>query len=131
MSKFSKSAVMPVGNSGFAAGWKRFESILGKIIMVCYHLRKIVMAVPVVLAALRLAAYNTAHLPDQVGLFLQNNGSFSQMIDKSLAVTGPLVLTCACLFLMQFSRRAMYAWFISIFTLTLPVLLLVSNIYPA
>lgn len=131
MSKFTKSAALSGGNTDFLAGWKKFESILGKIIMVCYHMRKIVMAVPVVLAALRLAAYNTSHLPDQVGLFLQNSGAFAQTIDKSLAVTGPLVLTCACLFLMLFSRKAMYAWFISIFTLTLPILLLVSNIYPA
>lgn len=131
MSKFSKSVPSAEAGGGFAAGWSKFESILGKIIMACYHMRKIVMAVPVVLAALRLAAYNTTHLPDQVGLFLQNSGAFAQTIDKSLAVTGPLVLTCACLFLMLFSRKAMYAWFISIFTLTLPILLLVSNIYPA
>lgn len=131
MSKFSKKTAVSGGAAGFLAGWNRFESILGKIIMVCYHMRKIVMAVPVILVALRLAAYNTTHLPDQVGLFLQNNGTFTQMIDKSLAVTGPVILTCACLFLMLFSRKAMYAWFISIFTLALPVLLLVSNIYPA
>lgn len=131
MSNFSKKSAVTGGTSGFLAGWNRFETILGKIIMVCYHMRKIVMAVPVVLAALQLAAYNTTHLPDKVGLFLQNNGTFTQMIDKGLAVTGPVILTCACLFLMLFSRKAMYAWFISIFTLALPILLLVSNIYPA
>lgn len=131
MSNFSKKAAVTGGASGFLAGWNRFETILGKIIMVCYHMRKIVMAVPVVLAALQLAAYNTTHLPDKVGLFLQNNGTFTQMIDKGLAVTGPVILTGACLFLMLFSRKAMYAWFISIFTLALPILLLVSNIYPA
>ena len=29
------------------------------------------------------------------------------------------------------SRKAMYPWAISIFTLALPVLLLVSNVYPS
>jgi len=46
-------------------------------------------------------------------------------------VMGPLALTGACLFLMFCSRKATYAWSISIFTLALPILLLVSNLYPA
>lgn len=136
MSKFEKkeasaAAVTASGFQKFMAGYSKTESIIGKIIMVLYHLRKIVMAAPVIFYALKLAAYNTQHLPDKVGLFLQNSGEFTQMIDKGLAVTGPLVLTCSCLFLMLFSRKAMYAWAISIFTLALPVLLLISNIYPA
>ena len=44
---------------------------------------------------------------------------------------GPLCLTLACLLLMFCSRKAMYAWAISIFTLTLPLLLLFSNTYPS
>ena len=44
---------------------------------------------------------------------------------------GPLGLTAACLLLMFCSRKAMYPWAISIFTLALPVLLLVSNVYPS
>lgn len=134
MSKFEKKAAgaaEPNGFQKFLTGYSKTESIIGKIIMVLYHLRKVVMAAPVIYYALKLAAYNAQHLPDKVGLFLQNSGAFTQMIDKGLAVTGPLVLTCSCLFLMLFSRKAMYAWAISIFTLALPVLLLVSNIYPA
>ena len=42
-----------------------------------------------------------------------------------------LGLTAACLLLMFCSRKAMYPWAISIFTLALPVLLLVSNVYPS
>ena len=48
----------------------------------------------------------------------------------ALAVMGPLGLTAACLLLMFCSRKAMYPWAISIFTLALPVLLLLSNVYP-
>lgn len=106
----------------------QFINLIGKWI---YHLRKIVMAAPVVYAALRLAAYNKSHLPEQVGLNLQATGEFAMYISRYLAIMGPLALTAACLFLMFCSRKATYAWAISVFTLALPVLLLVSNLYPA
>lgn len=96
-----------------------------------FRLRKIVMAVPVVLAALKLASYNRANLPEQVGINLQSSGAFAQMISRDLAVMGPLGLTAACLLLMLCSRKAMYPWAISIFTLALPLLILLTNLYPA
>lgn len=113
------------------SGYAAFKRVLGKIIMVLYHLRKVVLAAPVVYAALRLAAYNASHLPESVGLNLQTSGEFAMEIARNLAVLGPLVLTGGCLVMMFFSRKAMYAWAISVFTLTVPVLLLVSNLYPA
>ena len=48
------------------------------------------------------------------------------MMKRFLALWLPLVLV-----LMLFSRKALYPWAVSIFTLILPVLLLVSNLYPA
>ena len=96
-----------------------------------FQLRKPVMAAPVVYYALKLAAYNSSHLPEQVGIDLQSTGEFAQTIGRELAVMGPLCLTLACLLLMFCSRKAMYAWAISIFTLTLPLLLLFSNTYPS
>lgn len=118
------------GNS-FAVGYRKFEQILGKIIMTVYHLRKILMAAPVAYMALRIAAYNMSHLPEQVGVNLQTTGEFAMQISRYAAVIGPLGITAGCLVMMFFSRKAMYAWAISIFTLALPVLLLVSNMYPA
>ena len=118
------------GNS-FAVGYRKFEQILGKIIMTVYHLRKIFMAAPVAYMALRIAAYNMSHLPEQVGVNLQTTGEFAIQISRYAAVIGPLGITAGCLVMMFFSRKAMYAWAISIFTLALPVLLLVSNMYPA
>lgn len=89
------------------------------------------MAAPVVYAAIRLASYNGQHLPEQVGLDLQSTGEFAMTVSRQLAVMGPLGLTggvsCACVC----SRKAMYPWAISIFTLALPALLLVSNVYPS
>ena len=96
-----------------------------------FRLRKVVLAVPVVSVALKLASYNREHLPELVGINLQSSGEFTQMISRDMAVLGPLGLTVACLLLMFCSRKAMYPWAVSILTLILPVLLLVSNIYPA
>ena len=96
-----------------------------------FRLRKVVMAVPVVYAAWKLASYNRANLPEQVGINLQSSGEFAQMISRDAAVMGPLGLTVACLLLMLCSRKALYPWAISIFTLVLPLLILISNLYPA
>lgn len=119
------------GGKSFSGGYGKFKQIMGKIIMTFYHLRKVVLAVPVVYVALRMAAYNMSHLPEQVGVNLQTTGEFAMQISRYAAVIGPLGITAGCLVMMFFSRKAMYAWAISIFTLALPVLLLVSNLYPA
>lgn len=121
----------PVGMGKVSAGYSKFKHMVGKIVMFLYHMRRVFMAAPVVFYALKLAGYNMQHLPEKVGLFLQTNGEYAQMIDRGLAVTGPLVITAACLFLMFFSRKAMHSWAISIFSLALPIVLLVSNMYPA
>lgn len=110
---------------------RKINTVINNTGMVLYYLRKIVMAVPVVYAALKIASYNREHLPEQVGLNLQSTGEFAQYISRNMAVMGPLALTIACLFLMFCSRKAMYPWAISIFTLVLPLLILVSNLYPA
>ncbi len=119
------------------SGFEKVKAVTGKvnavINLICvwaFRLRKFVMAAPVVYYALRLAAYNSEHLPPQVGIDLQTTGEFAHTVSRQLAVIGPLGLTFACLVLMFCSRKAMYAWAISIFTLTLPLLLLLSNTYP-
>lgn len=130
-------------NSGTTA--KREKSTLGKTKAVIakinyiinligvwlFRLRKPVMAAPVAIYAVKIARYNMEHLPEEVGINLQSTGEFAQMISRNMAVMGPLALTFACLLLMFCSRKAMYSWAISVFTLTLPLLLLISNVYPA
>lgn len=111
--------------------YSKINSIIGVIVMVIYRLRKLVLAIPVVYYALKLASYNMEHLPEVVGLDLQSNGAFAQTISRSMAVMGPLAITGACLVLMLFSRKALYPWAVSIFTLALPLLILISNLYPA
>lgn len=117
--------------NSFMAVIHKIQNVVGIIVRVLYRLRKIVLAVPVGFYALKLAAYNMGHLPETVGLILQADGSFAIEIAKSLAVIGPLGLTAGCLAMMFLSRKAMYPWVISVFSLCLPILLLVSNLYPA
>ena len=121
------------GQTGIA----KVKTVLGKINRVInliglwlFRLRKLVLAAPVVYYALKLAEYNREHLPEQVGINLQATGEFAQYISRNMAVMGPLALTGGCLILMFCSRKAMYSWSISVFTLALPLLLLFSNAYP-
>lgn len=132
-------------NSGSSAPAKRvspglesFRAVVAKINRIInfigiwlFRLRKPVMAAPVVYYALKLARYNMEHLPEEVGINLQSTGEFAQMISRNTAVMGPFALTTACLLLMFCSRKAMYSWAISIFTLALPLLILFTNVYPA
>lgn len=96
-----------------------------------YRLRKIVMAVPVAYLAIKLAMENMARLPEAVGLNLQSTGEFAQLVTREYAVYGPLGVTAFCLLLMFCSRKAVYPWIVSIFTLALPYLIWLTNIYPA
>jgi hypothetical protein len=74
---------------------------------------------------------NMTKLPDSVGINLLADGSFSLMIPKIAAVLGPLGVTALCVFLMLGAKKTMYPWLISLFTLVLPVLIYVTNVYPA
>ena len=105
--------------------------VLGVIGKWIYRLRKVFMAIPVVYYAVKLANYNMENLPEMVGLNLQSSGEFAELVSRDTAVYGPLGITAVCLLLMFCSRRAVYPWVISIFTLVLPILVLVTNIYPA
>ena len=120
------------------SGFDQVKTVVSKINYVInligvwlFRLRKLVMAAPVVYYALKLAAYNREHLPEMVGIDLQSTGEFARMISRDMAVNGPLMLTFGCLVMTFLSRKAMYSWAISIFTLALPILLLLSNLYPA
>ena len=109
----------------------KIKRVLGIIIMCVYRLRKVVLAVPVAYYALKLARYNMENLPEHVGINLQSNGVFTTLISRNTAVTVPLAVTAVCLVLMFCSRKALPTWAISVFSLVIPVVLLLSNIYPA
>lgn len=109
----------------------KIGGVLEVIVNLLYKLRKVFMAAPVVYYAVKLARYNSVNLPQVVGINLQSNGAFAQTLTRQMAVMGPLGVTAACLLLMFLSRKAMYPWAVSIFSLAIPILLLLSNRYPA
>ena len=109
----------------------KIKKVIGVIVMFLYRIRSVFLAIPVVYYALKIAAYNTKHLPKQVGLVMNASGEFAYMISRNVAVMGPLILTGGCLVMMFCSRKALFPWAVSLFTVVLPILLLVSNLYPA
>lgn len=124
--------------NGQATAWQKICNvfrIIGDVLLTIgkwiVRLRSIWMAIPVAYVALELAMYSRENLPEQVGINLLESGEFAYYISKETAVMGPLAVTAACLLLMFCSRRTLYPWLISIFTLALPFLLLITNTFPA
>ena len=107
----------------------RIGEVIGLICTWIFRLRKIFMAAPVVYLAIRIASANMERLPEQVGLNLQSNGEFAMMVTRNYAVYGPLCVTGFCLLLMFCSRKTVFPWIISIFTLVLPYLIYLTNLY--
>ena len=93
-----------------------------------WRLRKFIFAIPIVWMAVRLAQLNYSLLPEMVGINLQNSGDYTHYITRDAAVYGPLGVTAACLLTMILSRRTLYPWLISLFSMALPALILLTNI---
>ena len=109
-----------------------YEKVRVVISLICtwiFRLRRIFMAIPVVVLAIRIASENMERLPEYVGLNLQSNGEFAMMVTRNYAVFGPLCVTGFCLLLMFCSRKTLFPWIISIFTLVLPYLIYLTNLY--
>lgn len=109
----------------------RVGKVIGLVCTWIFRLRRIFMAIPVVVLAIRIAAANMERLPEYVGLNLQSSGEFAMMVNRNYAVYGPLCVTGFCLLLMFCSRKTLFPWIISIFTLVLPYLIYLTNIYMA
>jgi len=105
----------------------RIGDVIGQICKWIFRLRKVIMAIPVVYLAIRIAADNMERLPEYVGLNLQSSGEFAMTVTRSYAVFGPLCVTAFCLLLMFCSRKTLFPWIISIFTLVLPYLIYLTN----
>ena len=106
----------------------RVFSAIGKVL---YHMRKLFLAAPVVWFAVRLYGEAMDRLPETVGLLLQESGDYAYMLERETAAMGCMAVTAACLLMMFCSRRTLYPWLISLFSLVLPILLIVTNIFPA
>lgn len=120
-----------------SVAWKAFSEVMGKVGRVLkiigtyiYQLRGLLLAMPVIIGAVILAFYNYNHLPETVGLNLQANGEFAMTMGIGSAVLIPLGITGGCVVLTLCSRKPLYPWLISVFSLVLPLLIYVINMYP-
>lgn len=85
-----------------------------------FKLRSVALAIPVAAIAVILAVRNMAGLPDEIVLGFGEN---LRTLSKSIAVLGPLALTALSLLMTFCSKRVVYPWIISLFTLVLPIVL--------
>lgn len=92
-----------------------------------YRLRSILLCVPVLVIAIILAVHNMNTLPDIIGLDMQANGEYTQAITKGVAVMGPLLLTVVCSLLTVCSKKVLYPWLISLFSLLLPLVFMLTG----
>jgi len=106
----------------------RVFSVIGKVL---YHMRKLFLSVPVVWLAVRIYGIAMEKLPPVVGLLLRESGDYVRMVERETAALGCMAVTAVCLLMMFCSRRTLYPWLISLFSLVLPILLIVTNTFPA
>lgn len=118
--------------------WLKTQEVFRKIGRVCYiigrvlfHMRKIFLTLPVVWLAFKVCSYAKEMLPDAVGVWLLENGDYAFTLGANAALTSCLAVTAACLVLMYLSRRTILPWVVSMFTLVLPVMLVLTNMYPS
>ena len=114
-----------------AAVFAMISKICGLICDYIIKFRKIILAIPVVAGAVYLAMKNMKALPETVGINLLSSGEYAYLLSRNLAIMGPLAVTALCLLLMMFSKKTLYPWLISIFSLILPLLILLTNRFPA
>ena len=92
-----------------------------------YKLRSLVLSIPVAVVALALAVRNLAQLPAQVSFQLLSK---EFVISKGIAVSLPVAITAVCLCMMLMSKKMLYPWLISVFSLVLPVALWFTYLFP-
>lgn len=93
--------------------------------------RGLLISIPVLVIAIKEAFRNASTLPEKVGLNIQATGEFGMTVSRSAAVMTPLVLTIACILMATFTKRPLFPWLVSIFSLLLPWVIWIINNYPA
>ena len=111
-------------------GLNKTGEVLSLIGLWMWRLRKFLLAVPIVWLAIYLARLNYSLLPEMVGIALQTTGEYARMITREAAVYGPMAVTAVCLLMMFLSRKTLYPWLICLFSMALPLLVLITNIFP-
>lgn len=122
--------------------FKALGEIFYKIGLYMYRLRSLLLAAPIAAVALILAMDNRERLAPtlQITKITYNPeatdalfGLFelgSATISRDTAVFGPAMITAACLLMMMCSKRTLYPFMISVFSLCLPLVIWFFSIYP-
>lgn len=113
------------------AAWQNTWQIIKMTATWAFQLRSILLAIPVAVAAVAMALRNMVSLPAEVGINLLSDGQFQFVVGRGVAVMGPLAVTALCLLLMFCSRKTLFPWLVSLFSLVLPWLILLTNTFPA
>lgn len=92
-----------------------------------YKLRSLVMSIPVFVLAGALAIRNARQLPDLVGVNMLASGEYQWYVSRGAAVLIPFAVTVVCLLLMLISKKTLYPWLISLFSLVLPIVVWLTN----
>lgn len=95
-----------------------------------YRLRSVVLSIPVAAATVIIALHNQVRLPDTVGFDMQASGEYAIEVTKSVAVLGPVAVTALCLLMTFCSKKVLYPWLISVFSLVLPLFIYFTNTFP-
>jgi len=96
-----------------------------------YKLRSILLSIPVAVVALALAVRNLSQLPSEVCINLLSSSEYQWVISRGMAACVPLLITAVCLCMMFLSKKVLYPWLISVFSLALPLVLWLSNVFTA
>ena len=95
-----------------------------------YRLRSVILAIHVALATVVIAIHNQAVLPSAVGFYMLTSGEYSFEVTKIVAVLGPVAVTAVCLLMTFCSRKVLYPWLISVFSLVLPLFIYFMSVFP-
>lgn len=93
-----------------------------------FQLRGVALSLPVAVIAVILAVNNAASLP---GALMIGAGRNVITIGRAVLVMGPLALTALSILMTLFSKKVIYPWLISLFTLLLPLALLLTMSFGA
>ena len=127
MEKTNPSAVAKTKSKDDSKAW----SVIKTICKYIYQFRGVISSIPVVVIAIILGFKNAGRLPETVGLELLATGEFGMSVSRITAVLVPMGITGLAVLMTLLSKRTLFPWLISVFTLVLPVLIWLTNIYPA
>lgn len=108
---------------------KKRKGVVRSFFEMIFKFRGIFLCLPIAVIAVFMGINSYHVLPELVGLFVQANGQFQYFITREVAIFGPALITFLCLLITCFSKKVIYPWLISLFSLVLPVILWFTNTF--